>query len=115
MARMPGRVESVLLLPDPTPNDDDPRDFNLAVRVARDGKIWPVSWGFWEVGDAPEAINWKPLREASIDIKLYVIPQLPRLIVQMAEEQEKLKARIERVADEFEAMASKLGMTKEAE
>ncbi len=109
---IPGRVESTIHLPDPTPEAADPRDFELVVRVARDGKEWRVTWGYWELGD-DDPILWKPLREASVEIKLYVIPKLPSLILEMAEQQDRLKARIDAVATSFESFAGKVGIPKE--
>ena len=73
--------------------------FGLLIRVSRDGKQWPVSWGYWEVGDEDAGVNWSKLREASIDIKLYVIPKLPQLIVEMADQQQQLTSKIEAVAE----------------
>lgn len=112
IAVIPGRVETSIHLPDPDPVPEDPFDIALVLRVARDGKQWPISFGWWEAGD-DEAIGWKPLREASLDIKLYVIPKLPGLIVEMAIQQERLRSKIEEVAASFEEFASNVGMPKE--
>lgn len=114
VAAMPGRVQATISLAPPEPNHpEDPRDWALLVRITRDGKDWPVSWGYWEIGDQDAGVNWKPLRESSIDIKLYLIPELPKLIVEMAVQQERLKSKIDEVATGFQEFAGKVGMPTE--
>jgi hypothetical protein len=111
-----GRVQADIRLPipDANTNDDDPREFELIVRVAREGKVWRVMVGTWEIGDdAP--IDWSPLRESGLDTKLHVIPKLPLLIVEMAAKQEELKQRIDNVATAFEEFAAQIDMPKGGE
>lgn len=110
---LPGRVETTLGLPDPTPEENPPGlECELLVRLRREGKDWQLVWAFVELGDE-SSVNWKPLREAGVDIKLYVIPQLPKLVTRMADSQEELKRRVDAVASSFEEFTRTAGIGKE--
>lgn len=113
VAKLPGRVATTIDLPHPNPAQAD-ADFLLLVRVAREGKRWPVTIAFHVIGDDPPC-NWKPLIESSIELKLYAIPHLPRLIVDMAEAQIDLRSKIKSVVDDFEDFATRVGIAKEGE
>src|SRR5688572_1139496 len=46
VAEMPGRVETSIAIPDPPPSHEDGApEYALYVRIARDGKRWPVAIG----------------------------------------------------------------------
>lgn len=114
VAQLPGRVEAAVYVDHPDhPPQDNQHGVVLGLRVARDGAQWPVS--FAAVSDYyPEDPDWRPLREAKLDLKIYAIPHLPRLVQKMVAEQSELKSRIKHAADEFQRFAKQIGITKGA-
>lgn len=107
IAQVPGRVETVVYLSDPH------SDGGHAVRISRDGKQWHISVSWYFEGDDDRALDWKPLREVGIELKLLVLPNLPKLVVAMADSQEQLKSKIDAVASGFEKFAQKAGIPRE--
>lgn len=112
IGRLPGRIETYLWLPDPNPKQDPPVVFELLVCLRRDGKDWRLFYAFWEIGEAEEP-ELTPLREASIEIKLYVVPQLDKLVVEMAKQQQLLTERVSAAVSTFDDMAKQVGIAKE--
>jgi hypothetical protein len=107
--RLPGRTETVTYVRHPEARDQDDMTA-FGIRLARANKRWALSYASWEIDDPDEPINWQPLTEASLKLKLHALRMFPTLLESIEKSQQELVNEIEAATKEFDAFAETLGV-----
>ena len=114
LGKLPGRVETYCYETHPDAVGMDPLE--LGLRLHREGKKWVLSYTNYHPSLEPDGIDWTPLSEAPLQLKLAAVEMFPNLLAAIENSQEKLAARINMVCTTFDSFASKVGMSgKEGE
>ena len=111
IGKLPGRVETTNY--GKHPDDDGAGNLSFCLRLHRDGKEWTISYGsFHEAynNDPENPVDWKPLSEAPVRIKLLAISQFPDLLESIAKSQKRLAKEIKAACTEFDDFAAKVGI-----
>lgn len=105
LSKLPGRVETLITMPDPDGDDD----FQVALRALRSGKTWVVEYAYVFQNDW-DSLTWSLLGDAGVRLKVHAVSQLPRLIDEMVDSQECLVRDIGKAALRFDDFALRVGM-----
>lgn len=77
---------------------------NLGLALHRDKKVWRLDYGFYWDMSPEDAVEWKPLSDAPVNVKLEAITMLPRLLESMEKTQRDLvkeMAKASKAVDDF--------------
>jgi hypothetical protein len=103
---LPGRVETSLWIDDPA---GDPQR-SLIIELHRSGKRWILSYSWWhdEFSDPGDPIQWTPLMEAPVTVKIAAVRAFPQLLQRMVETQQKLAKQITEAQSVFDDFARQI-------
>ncbi len=115
LGKLPGRVEAINY--GVHPDDDGRGNLSFCLKLHREGKEWTISYGHHheEYNNDQNPIDWKPLAEAPVRLKLLAIAQLPDLLESIAKSQKRLAKEIQSACTEFDGFAAKLGIGQSTE
>ena len=109
LGNLPGRVETTYY--GQHPDDDGSGMLSFCLRLHRDGKAWIISFGnHHEQYNNEYPVEWKPLTEAPVRLKLLAIAQFPDLLEAIEKSQKQLATQIESACAEFDKFAANLGI-----
>lgn len=113
LSQVPGRVETFHFGNHP---DNDPNDqwtLQLVLKFHRDGKEWKLACGSYHEhynGNFEEPVQYKPLVEAPLKIKVAALKMFPDLLESIEKQQDTVVEAIRKTTAEFDAFAASLGM-----
>ena len=108
LGKLPGRVETKIWRSHPDAPDGS--DNLIALRLHREGKAWVLSWGNdTESNDKP--IEWRPLVDAPLKVKLASVKMFPDLLGSIEKSQTKLIDEIVETSAEYDSFAHTLKLT----
>lgn len=110
LAALPGRVQTELWVDDPDSDQSSPSAFGLMLH--RYGKEWLLSVGYEYQNHLNDGVEWKPLRDASVDEKIFSVSLFPQFIKKLGSSQLKLISRLEEANAQFDELASAIGIEK---
>jgi len=109
LGSLKGRVDTTHFGVHPDHDPYDPQDqVELAVRLHRQDKAWLLSWGNYHPAYDDRPINWQPLTEAPLKIKIAAVRMFPDLLEAIEKSQVRLAEAIEEATGEFDAFAKTL-------
>jgi len=109
LGSLKGRVDTTHFGTHPDHDPYDPQDqVELAVRLHRQEKTWLLSWGNYHPAYDDRPINWQPLTEAPLKIKIAAVRIFPDLLEAIEKSQIRLAEQIEAATAEFDAFAETL-------
>ena len=112
LSKMPGRIEAYCY--GSHPEADSPEAaarMSLVLRFFREGKAWMLSYGTYHEGhsDDPEnPVNYKPLDDAPLKIKLAAVRMFPDLLAAIDKSQDELVKEITDATAEYDVFAKSL-------
>ena len=92
------------------PDSDGPEyELELAIRLHRQQKAWLLSWSNYHPDYHEEhPMEWQPLKEAPLKIKIAAIRMFPDLLEAIEKSQIRLAREIEKATTEFDAFTETL-------
>ena len=108
LSRLRGKVEAFTYIAHP--ERDDPMDnLELGLKFHREGKAWQISYGDYKpLYHDEHPIDWKPLREAPLKLKIAGVMMFPDLLQAIERSQLQLVAKITEAIKEFDDFAASL-------
>ena len=86
-------------------------EYSLAIRLHRLDKTWILSWSCHSIyhnDQLGEKMDWQPLKEAPLKIKIAAVKIFPNLLEAIEKSQIQLAEEIKRATAEFDAFAQTL-------
>jgi hypothetical protein len=113
LGQLPGRVEAFTF--GEHPDDDGRGEVNLCLKFTREGKDWKLFWAdYCEEYHAPDSpMDFKPLVDAPLKIKIAAIRMFPDVLVSVEESQVRIIQQLTEASVEFDKFAKQLMASKQ--
>ena len=106
LSNLNGRVEAHTFVEHPGSTSNFPLELGLALE--RSGKSWVITCATFCTGIDPDDVEWHPLKEASLIIKVAAVQRFPDLLEAIEKSQDRLVGDIQNAVVRFDAFAATL-------